>query len=223
MPNDPATPNSPPASLLTEAAAPPSPEAAPDPTPTPPSDAAAPSQAKGTLIGGEVEAEGAEGAEGPPSAPEPITADDLALPEGYALPEELGPQFLELMNNPPESRAEFANAVLGLHTQILQQTAETYAQQWEATQEEWRTSVQNLPEIGGRNLESSLGEIAKVLDRYGDAEAREALAVTGAGNHPALVRLFHKMAKDLNEAPPVKGTPATSAPSDRASRMFKTS
>ena len=221
MPNDSAPTNSQPDSTPIEAQNPPAnPGAAPDPTPSPASEPAAADPTKGSLIGGEVEAEGAGGDEGP--SPAPISLEDLALPEGYALPEELGNSFLELMNNPPESRAEFANSVLELHTQILQQTADEYAQQWEATQEEWRTEVQKLPEIGGRNLESSLGEIAKVIDRYGDAEAREALAVTGAGNHPALVRLFYRMAKDLNEAPPVKGAPATSAPQDRASRMFKT-
>ena len=220
MPNDSAPMNSQTDSQPTDpqtANAAPAPEAAPDPTPAP-SASSDSSPEPSSLIGGSVEAEGAGVEEGP--APAPISADDLALPEGYALPEELGASFLELMNNPPESRAEFANSILELHTQILQQTADAYAQQWEATQEEWRAAVQNLPEIGGQNLQTSLGEVAKVLDRYGDKEVREAFALTGAGNHPAMVRFLHKIAKDLNEMPPVAGAPANAAPRDRASRMF---
>lgn len=194
-------------SATTEATPPPAaPEAIPDPTPASPA----------------VEAEGAApGAEGPPeAAPAPLALADLTLPEGFEMPEEVGSQFLQLVNSPPQSKAEFGNSLIALHTSLLQSVAGKYAQQWESTQEEWKTTIQNLPEIGGKNLNQSLSEIAKVIDRYGDAEARQALALTGAGNHPALFKLFYKIAKDLNEAPPIQGAAATDAPKDRASRMF---
>jgi hypothetical protein len=198
-----------------EAAPPASPQAAPDPTPP----------AEGTSLlgeaGVETEGEGAEGEEkGAPSAPEPLTLEQLSLPEGFSIPEELGGAFVELMNNPPESRAEFANKMLELHTNLLQSVADEHASRWEALQEEWRAGVRSLPEIGGDNLDRSLGQIAKVIDRYGDKEVRDALSVTGAGNHPALVKFFHAIAKDLNEKPPVKGDLAAGQPKDRASRMF---
>lgn len=192
-------------SATTETTPPPAnPEAIPDPAPS------------------TVESEGqAPGAEGPPAAePAPLALADLSLPEGFEMPEDVGASFLELVNSPPATRAEFGNALIAMHTSLLESVAGQYAQQWESTQEQWRTEVQNLPEIGGKNLDKSLSEIAKVIDRYGDKDARDALAMTGAGNHPALVRLFHKIAKDLNEAPPVQGTAATDAPKDRASRMF---
>lgn len=203
-----------------------------DSTTTPPTEPANPHAAPDPATAAQapagdsaVEPEGTEGgAEGPPpSAPEPLTLDALTLPEGFEMPEATGTEFLDLLNNPPESRAELANRMIGLHTSLLESVAGEYAQQWESTQEEWRTQVRALPEIGGQNLDKSLSEIAKVIDRYGDKDARDALALTGAGNHPALVRLFHKIAKDLNEAPPVTGGPPTGASRDRASRMFGTS
>jgi hypothetical protein len=192
---------------------PPAPQAAPDPAPS--SHTAEPEGGEQASV---AEAEG--------TSPEPAptaTFDDLTLPEGLEIPEETGTQFLELINNDmkPQERAQ---AFLDLHhslvQQTMQQTAEAYAEQWEQTQADWQRQVQELPGIGGDNLDASLGQIAKVLDRYGDQEAREALNVTGAGNHPALVRLFHAIAKDLNEKPPVRGAPATGSPQDRASRMF---
>ena len=190
------------------AAPPVNPDAAPDPAPAAPT--------------AEVETESAaEDAEGPSDAvPTPLAIEDITLPDGFEMPEEIGSSFLELINSPPESRAEFANSLIGFHTSLLESVAGEYAQQWEQTQETWRAEVRALPEIGGQNLQTSMAEIAKVLDRYGDKEARDALAMTGAGNHPALVRLFHKIAKDVNEKPPVQGGAPSGAPRDRASRMY---
>ncbi|MDE2471519.1 MAG: hypothetical protein KGL35_23025, partial [Bradyrhizobium sp.] len=37
-----------------------------------------------------------------------------------------------------------------------------------------------------------------------------ALVTTGAGNNPAIVRMFYRMARDLTEGGPVTGSPATS-------------
>lgn len=194
------------------------------PTTEPPNPGAAPDPATETQTpeGSSVETGGTEGgSEGqPPSEPEPLTLDQISLPEGFEMPEEVGAQFLDLLNNPPQSRTDLANQMIGLHTSLLEKVAGEYATQWEETQQAWQKQIRELPEIGGANLAASQAEIAKVLDRYGDKEARDALALTGAGNHPALVRLFYKIAKDVNEAPPVAGTPPTGAPSDRATRMF---
>lgn len=204
-----------------------------DTTTTPPTDPAAPQAAPDPANPNPAPADSsppvepdsaAGGVEGqPPAAPTPLALEDIPLPEGFEMPEEIGGSFLELMNNPPESRAEFASKMIEMHTSLLSNIANDYAQQWEATQEQWREQIRALPEIGGDNLARTQTEIAKVLDRYGDQEARDALAITGAGNHPALVKLFHAIAKDLNEAPPVVGTPPTGAPRDRASRMFQSS
>lgn len=210
-------------SLLSDSTTPATTEhAVPDPAPS------AEGQVNASPAGSEQEVEPEAGAgEGvEKGAPEPapaLTVDDLSLPEGFVLPEDTANEFLSLVNEPPESRAELANKMLGLHTSLLQSAADEYAKQWETLQEEWRTEVRALPEIGGDNLDRSLGEIAKVLDKYGGKEVRDALSVTGAGNHPALVQMFHRIAKDLNEQPPVKGAPAAGQPRDRASRMFPTS
>ena len=192
----------------------PAPHAAPDPAPVPAAEGTPPS----SLVGSVEPGADAGGQEGQP--PASVTLDDLTIPEGIQFEGEIADQFLTLINEPPESRAEFANALLDAHQQILQQTADTYASQWQATQEDWQNQVRQLPEIGGPNLDQSLGQIAQVLDRYGDQEVRDAFALTGAGNHPAMVRFLHAIAKDLNEAPPVAGQPAVGTPRDRASRMY---
>lgn len=156
----------------------------------------------------------------PAPAPAPLTFADLTLPEGLSLAEgdEDGVQFLTLAQSLGKENAQ---AMLDLHSKFLQRASEEYLARWETTQTEWQDAVRALPEFGGDALPATLANIAKVLDRYGDAEVREAFALTGAGNHPAIVRLMAKIARDLNEAPPVRGDNAPPS-SSRSARMFST-
>lgn len=161
----------------------------------------------------------------PAPAPfEALTVEALALPEGLTFEGEQAEKFLGLANELqlPKERVE---SLLGLHSEMLQSAfkqAETqYTEAWEKTQNDWVEAVKAHPEIGGPNLEKSVAEIGKMLDRYGSKEAREAFDLTGAGNHPAIVQFLHKLAKQVNEAPPVSGAPpGTAATADRATRIF---
>lgn len=157
-----------------------------------------------------------------PDAPEPLTLEALTLPEGFEPDEEQLGSFLELANE-NGLNAESASKMLALHNTFMEQVSQDLTAQWTATQDEWREQVRALPEIGGANLDRSLGEIAKLLDRHGSTEARDAFRATGAGNHPAIVQFLYNVAKDSNEQPPVSGTPAPTETKDRASRMFGSS
>lgn len=167
-----------------------------------------------------------------PAAPEasvaefvPLTFDTLAVPKGLQIKEgdKLLPEAEQLLGilNEAKMPPEKASALLALHEQFLQKAADQYLAVWEKTQTEWRKGVETLPEFGGAALPETLSQIAKIVDRYGDAEVREAFVITGAGNHPAVVRFMAKIAKDMNEAPPTKGTHQTQT-ADRASRMYNT-
>ena len=149
----------------------------------------------------------------------PLTREDLTVPEGLVVDEEHLTSFLEALNGDlaPKDRA---TALLGLHEKLLTGVGEQLNTAWEATQEEWRQAARALPEIGGDNLDRTLGQIAKVIDRYGDKDTREAFALTGAGNHPAVIKLMAAIAKDVNETAPISGQPVNSAPKSRAERMY---
>ena len=192
-----------------------------EPQASPPSD---PPTNEPSLVGG-APADPAEPQEpeATPEAPEPValTAEDIKLPEGLTADPETINGFVEAMNA-ESTPAERAAALLELHNNVLAESEKQMEAAWQTTQEEWRKAVKALPEIGGDNLDRTLGDIAKVVDRYGGKEAREALDLTGAGNHPAVVQLFAKLARDLNEAPPVSGEPPAGAPKSRAERMFGT-
>lgn len=165
--------------------------------------------------------------------PPPLVVGDLSAPEGmllYALDDKGQPdttkplpevsEFLTLANTKGMTKEE-TGQLLALHTKFLQSAASEYLGRWEKTQADWQTAVRALPEYGGANLPATLTSIAKTLDRYGDAKVREAFAVTGAGNHPDIVRFMAKLSKDLNETPPVRGDQNRGL-ADRATRMYPT-
>lgn len=156
----------------------------------------------------------------PAAEAEPLTVDALKLPEGAAPDPEALTSYVEFANA-QGLNVEQAQAALDLHAQTLTQFSAHMQQEWENTQNAWQEQCRALPDIGGDKLEPALGQIAQVVERYGSKELREALDVTGAGNHPAVVQFLHRISKVVNEAPPVSGQPTATAPTSRAERMFK--
>ena len=152
-------------------------------------------------------------------APEPLTAEDVTVPEGLEADSEALGKFVEMANEHGLSK-EVAQSLVDFHSDFVKSMGEQLSSQWTSTQEDWQRQVKELPEIGGQNLQSSLTEIAKVVDRYGSKDLRNALDVTGAGNHPEVVKFLHNIAKAVNEQPPVSGAPPSSAPTSRAERLF---
>lgn len=154
-----------------------------------------------------------------PPAPEPITLDQLSLPEGFAIPDDIQEPFLEVINNSELSRTEMVNELIKLQSQASNSAAE---QLWTTTQETWRQEAQALPEIGGDKFDQSLAEIKRGLDAAGATkEVYQALDITGAGNNPHIIQLMHKLTKPFREAGPVSGAPSQGTV-DRASRMYPT-
>jgi len=161
----------------------------------------------------------------------PLSLADLMAPEGFSLTSKevvdgkevekpiAGIEDFVGLANELKLGKDGANKLLAFHNQFLQSAADEYLARWEKTEATWKKQCQELPEFGGAAFEGTLQSISKVLDRYGDKEVREAFALTGAGNHPAVVRFIAKMAKDLNEATPVRGQTGSS-PKDRAERMY---
>ena len=132
--------------------------------------------------------------------------------------------FTELMNNNELSRADLAQGIIDLQIDATQKAMEsaTEAAQtlWTDTQSEWQDAVRALPEIGGEKLDESLATIKKGLESVGATkETFAAMDLTGAGNHPEIVRVLHALTKKLVEGGPVRGS-QTQAPRSQADRMF---
>lgn len=196
-------------------------------TPTQPAETAPTNEPApaGTLLDGVTPPAPAEGEGGKGvAAPEPVaplTREDLALPEGFedAVLETRGEgeaavsvtaldRALEIMNNGELTAKERTQQLVELQTGLAKRAAEAAEAAWTGMQNQWRQEAQALPEIGGDRLPQTLASIKKGLEVVGvDKTFYEAMALTGAGNHPAVIRALHALTKNLSEGKPVSGDP----------------
>ncbi|GHU05560.1 hypothetical protein FACS1894205_5720 [Alphaproteobacteria bacterium] len=79
---------------------------------------------------------------------------------------------------------------------------EAQRSQFEQTRQGWVDEIKADKEFGGSNFEKTLSLAAKVLDNYSgpDREAlNDVLNESKLGDHPALLRLFARIGRDISE------------------------
>jgi hypothetical protein len=80
-----------------------------------------------------------------------------------------------------------------------QQTAAKATQAFVDLQNKWVSAIKADPDIGGDRLQASLASASRAIDRLGVPGLREALNLTGAGNHPAVVKAFVRLGQMVSE------------------------
>lgn len=170
----------------------PAPDPAPIPTPEPVATEASKEEGK-TLATEPVEA--------------PFDAEKLTLPEGFEKTEHFD-QFTDWAKEAGINQPQ-AEKLIGIYSEAVKQVAASQTEHWEKTNADWINEVKADKELGGANLAVVKQTISKVLDNpdLADPKLREALDVTGAGNHPAVIRSLYRMAQKLTEGTSVAGQP----------------
>jgi len=154
----------------------------------------------------------------PPKAPEPpapFAMDKVKLPEGMKADDASLKGFGEILANDKLSPLERGQALLDLYADVTKKGGEAATEAWNTVNKEWSDKTLADPEIGGAKWDQSKTTIAKAIDSLGPnlaAEVRQALDVTGAGNHPAIVKALHSFAKQLTEGTHIQGNPPSSTP-----------
>ena len=198
---------------------------APAPAPAPADPVATPAPAPvASLVSGEPAVKDGEGGTPEGEAAEPLTAESFTFPEGVEPDAGSVASFLEIMNAPDLSRAELAQKLVDY--QVTSQTTANEAAEaaatsmWDEAQSQWQKDASALPEIGGAALPQTLATIKKGLTAAGATpETFQALDLTGAGNHPEMVKILHSLTKRYAEQAPVAGSPPEGKLS-QADRMF---
>ena len=152
-----------------------------------------------------------------------VTLDSLKalLPKDAALNEPLANEFLSVLNG-AKSRGDLAKGMIDLQTKIETGAVEAMTNAWNDTLKSWKDAAAADKEIGGANLEANLAKSRTVLETYSknSTELKELFALTGVGNHPAMVKfLLAVQAAIPTESTPVQGSPV-SVESTRAKRLF---
>lgn len=141
--------------------------------------------------------------------PEPFDPEKVTFPEGLEKDEAFFGEFTDIAKEHGLT-GPAAQKMIDLAAKQVQAAADKATAYWNKVNADWQEEIKADKEIGGDKLEITLQTFAKVANdpELSDPKFREALAFTGAGNHPAVVRTLARWAKALSEGGPVRGTPA---------------
>lgn len=174
-------------------------KAPPTPTPPTPSDTTAPAKEGETLLTEKEKPKELTGA--------PDKYGDFKAPDGYEFRADTLPGAQELFKKLNLSQAG-AQELVNFHAAELKAVMEAPQKLWEETRAKWLEEVRGDPEIGGK-LDQVKATVARAIDGLGDQklanEFRKAMDYTGAGNNPAFIRAFYKLAQKVTEGHSVTG------------------
>lgn len=186
-------------------------------------------QAEGLYDGKSSADESAEDAEPEQDAKSDAESDEKQAPDDYeafTLPEGVEMDDGALDKFKPiakEAGLDQANAqkFIDLYAQAVTDATESQQKVWADTQNDWVNQAKADPEIGGAKFESNLGDAKRALKQFGTPELDEAMALTGAGNHPEFIRLMSKVGKAISEDAMIPGRAAT-GPKTAAEILYPT-
>jgi hypothetical protein len=128
------------------------------------------------------------------TAPEGITLDPVAIEAATPVFRELGLSN-EAANKLMPVAADFAKGITDrLNQQIVSEV--------QASRKAWLDSARADPEIGGAHWNRTIATAASALDALGFTRGspfRVLLDESGLGNHPEMIRAFHKVGKAIGE------------------------
>lgn len=137
----------------------------------------------------------------------PESYEPWTLPDGYALDETVGKEVSDLFRGMNLTQAQ-GQALMDFY---VGKTQEAYQQPYQAYQEMrkgWQDAVKADKELGPK-LAVVKTSVARMIDGIGDpalaSSFREAMDLTGAGDNPAFIKVFYRLAQKLTEGGHVSG------------------
>lgn len=141
--------------------------------------------------------------EGPPEKYEAFK-----VPDGFTLDEKVATEAGTLFKELGLSQAN-AQRLVDFHASKLVEANDASIKLVNEMRAKWRSEVESDPGVGNR-LKEIKTNFGRMLDGLGDTKLandfREAMNETGAGDHPAFVRLMDKLSLRFTEGKGVSGT-----------------
>jgi len=146
---------------------------------------------------------------------------EFKMPEGMeeALDEDTAKEFSEVAKELGLTQDQ-AQKVVDVQVGLMNRIGEKLQGEWSTLQEEWRADAKSDKEFGGEKFQENLGYAVKAIDTFGSEALKEALEVTGMGNHPELVRFCISVGKMIGEDGVMSGGKGNSQERDPAKTLF---
>jgi len=138
----------------------------------------------------------------------PETYATWNVPEGFALDETVSKEIGGIFKGMNLTQAQ-GQQLVDFYTTKTSESANQPYQVWQDMQEQWIKEVKTDPVLGPK-LNEVKTTISRAIDGLNDPKLaqsfREAMDFTGAGNNPAFIRAFYKLAQMVTEGGHVAGT-----------------
>lgn len=142
----------------------------------------------------------------PEGAPEKY--EEFKVPEGYVLDPKIAEEASGIFKGMNLSQTQ-AQSLVDFYAAKTREAANAPFEAYTAMRQEWQTKVAADPEIGSK-LPEVKQTVSRALDSLGDpklaSDFREAMDLTGAGDHPAFIKAFYKLAQQVVEGHSVRGS-----------------
>lgn len=116
--------------------------------------------------------------------------------------------------------AEQAQALVNWYGKNALTKANEQAKTWETTNAKWVEQAKTDKEFGGDKFTKSVDTAKQAIAKYGTPEFNEALALTGMGNHPEMIRFLSRVGKAFAEDGMKDGKPLGGATVSAAKLLF---
>jgi len=144
---------------------------------------------------------------------------EFTLPEGVTLDAKLLEAFTPVAKELGLTQ-EAAQKLVDLQAGTIQAEATARQEAFEATLNEWRTANKADPEFGGAKWEQTKEAAGKLIHRLGTPELKTLLNETGLGDHPEMIRIFHRVAQAISEDTAVNADAAGGEELTPAQRIY---
>lgn len=142
----------------------------------------------------------------PKGAPDKYEA--FKVPDGFVLAPEVATEVGTLFKELGLSQID-AQRLIDFHTAKTAAAAEAPMKAYTEQRQAWRDAVAADPEIGSK-LSEVKSTVSRALDGLGDpklaSDFRAAMDLTGAGDNPAFIKAFYKLAQKVTEGRSVTGS-----------------
>lgn len=176
---------------------------------------------------GEGEGDG-EKEQGNPLHGAPEAYEDFTIPDGMMINEGILERFSEFSKNADLSQdaaQQAVDLVADLQTENMKAILAAHQQQ----QEDWNTEIKQDKELGGARLEQTMATVVAAQKQFGDEQLNNILQPydqdsnpdgMGLGNHPAVIRLFHRIGKAISPDNPGPDAGKALSPQEQLQALY---
>ncbi len=128
----------------------------------------------------------------------PLTYSDFTLPDGVEVDTETMSEARALLGE-LKLPQEQAQRLVDFYAGKIRQFGASQMESWVKLNEKWVGDFKADKEIGGERIQDTVAAATRAMDRFGTPGLREALIMTGAGNHPEVIRFVARVGRATAE------------------------